>query len=183
MQQELKALMSSITIMLIVAIIFGGIGFFIGGKVIAGPKTKLLVIPREDGDIVFRFTAVTDDSKFDIVAPRPKPPRSFRVGVGTVEKFDDPAFLQALERRDSWRTDWFFLESIRPSNIEWATVDYANPDTWKNWRTDLKEAGFSVPEVNLVFSAFVETNMINDEMLKEARDRFLASQVVEAPPG
>lgn len=154
----------------------------IGGKIISGPKSNLLVIPRQDGDIAFRFIAVTDDSQFDLVYPRPKPPRSMRVGVGIVEKTDDPGYLGQLELREASRTDWFFLESIKPSAIEWETVDYKIPSTWKNWRQDLKSAGFSIPEINLIFSTFVDTNMLTEEMLKEARERFLASQV-EAPPG
>lgn len=154
----------------------------IGGKIISGPKTTLLVVPREDGDIAFRFIAVTDDSTFDQVYPRPKPPRSMKVGVGIIEKTDDPGYINALEKREASRTDWFFLESIKPSAVEWATVDYKNPETWKNWRQDLKDAGFSVPEVNLIFNAFIEANMLTDDMLKEARERFLASRV-EAPPG
>ncbi len=148
----------------------------IGGKTIDGPKTALLVLPRESGDIVFKFIAVTNDDEFDKLCPRPLPPKTMKVGIGIVENVEDDKYREQLAQRGAMKQDWFLLKSLAPSNIEWDTVKPDDMHTWANWQTDLKAAGFSVAEVNTIFSKFVETNMITDDMLAEARQRFLASQ-------
>jgi hypothetical protein len=151
----------------------------IGGVEIKGPKTALLVIPRENQDIALKFVAVTDDAEYDLLVPMPIPPKVMKVGVGTIENYEDTNYKAALKRRGEYREDWYFLESIKPSKIEWETVKAENPETWKNWREEFKTAGFSVLEINTIYATFLETNVLSDKMLDEARLRFLASQQAE----
>jgi hypothetical protein len=153
----------------------------IGGRTVAGPKTGLLVIPREDGDIVFKFVGVTNDSGFEEICPPPKPPRKHVVKLETtIDDYDDPNYIVKRREWDMAKTEWIFLQSIAPSNIEWDSVKMDDPSTYKNWRDDLKNAGFSINEVNTVYDTFFATNILTDKMLNEARSRFLASQEATA---
>jgi hypothetical protein len=153
----------------------------IGGKIVEGPKTVLIVIPRETGDIPFKFVGVSDERSFDKLFPAPKPPIVKNVKLGTTQpNFEDKAYKEKFDLWASAKTEWYFLESIKPSNIEWDTVKADDPTTFKNWQDDLRNAGFSTGEINTLYNGFSECNMISEKMLNEARERFLASQ--EAKP-
>lgn len=148
----------------------------IGGITVDGPKTKLLVIPRDGFDIAFKFVAVTDDSVFEALCPAPVTRKGMKKDVGMVELTDDPGYLSQVQARGAKREAWYVIQSLKPSQIEWETVKESDPETWSNWRIDLKNAGFSILEINTIYATFLETNMVTDEMLTEARNRFLASQ-------
>lgn len=146
----------------------------IGGRIIDGPKQILLVLPRGDqGDIPFKFIAVLDTADFDRMCRPPQPPVSIKVGVGRVENVEDKGYKAALERHGELRADWFFLQSIRPSEIEWDRVKMEDPSTWKYWRQEFRDAGFSVAETNKLWDAFLECNTVSEGMVQEARLRFL----------
>jgi hypothetical protein len=148
----------------------------IGGKSPNGPKIIELYIPRTDDVILFKFVGVTDDSEFHKLYPEPSPPKTMKVGIGIVENVEDANFKEQLLKREIAKKDWFFLKSVSPSNIEWDTVKLDDFETWGNWKIDLKNAGFSVPEVNTIYAKFWEANTLSEDMLAEARQRFLASQ-------
>lgn len=153
----------------------------IGGQVVSGANTGLIVIPRESGDIAFKFIAVLDDSDYARINPEPKPPREYVTKEAkTIEKVNDPTYKAKLEkwRGDKW--DWMFLKSVEPSKIEWETVNIDDPATWSLWKQELRDAGFSVGEINQIENTFFETNIVTDAKLKEARNRFLASQAQAA---
>lgn len=149
----------------------------IGGQVVNGANTGLIVIPRESGDIVFKFVAILDDSDYARVNPEPKAPREFVTKENrVVEKVNDPAFVKKLDkwRGDKW--DWMFIKSVGPSNIEWEQVKLDEPSTWGNWKQELREAGLSVGEIGQIENTFFETNIVTEAKLKDAKNRFLASQ-------
>lgn len=150
----------------------------IKGRVVDGPKMTFIVIPRQDGDIPFTFVSIQNDDDFDKLCPMPKPPRTHKTGVGVVENTEDENFKKKLQAHGSLRADWFFLNSIRPSEIEWEKVKLNEPETWKLWREELTEAGFSVAERDAIYKAFLETNTLTQAMVDEARLRFLASQAL-----
>jgi len=148
----------------------------IGGLEMKGPKEVLIVIPRDDHDIPFKFIAVNDDSEFHKICPEPTPPMAIKPGEGKVAKYDDPGYKAALGLYAEQRESWYVLKSLEPSKIEWLTIRMDDPKSWVNWRTELKEAGFSVMEIQLIYSKFLEANMVTEQMLWQARERFLASQ-------
>ena len=152
----------------------------IGGMEIKGPKTKLLVIPRDGFDVAFKFVAVTDESAFNMLCPEIPVPVRLIPGKGQVPNPEDPIYKIQLVERAAQREAWYILQSLTPSKIEWETVKANEPKTWPNWRLDLQNAGFSVLEINSLYQTFLETNMLTDEMLEEARNRFLASQQVDS---
>lgn len=149
----------------------------IGGKLADGPKKKLLVIPRDSGDIVFHFVAIIDDDAFDALVPAPIAPRMFVTKLQqTINNIEDPDYKQRMVDRFAIRQDWFFLNSVAPSNIEWERVKLEDPSTYSHWRGELKDAGFSINEVNTIWGTFMECNVLSEDMMNEARNRFLASQ-------
>ncbi len=152
----------------------------VGGVLIDGPKKVTLVLPRKNGDLVFQFIAVSDDSEFDKLYPAPEAPRTFITAKQqTISDYDDADYIRrSLEHRKA-RNAWVFLQSISPSNIEWDTVNRTDPNTFDNWDTDLRKSGLSINEINRIWAAYLEANIVSDEMLQEARMRFLASQVPE----
>lgn len=155
----------------------------IGAVPVTGPKKVTLILPREEGNLVFYFVAVTDDKEFDSIIPEPEPPSTFNVKTQlTVKNYNDVNYKDKVKARNKIKNAWVFLESIKPSQIEWDTVDLEKPDTWPNWEDDLRKAGFSIQEVNTVFDYFGKANFVTDEMLDEARKSFLASQAAEASP-
>lgn len=151
----------------------------IGGIEIKGPKTKLLVVPRDGFDIPFKFVAVTDETGFELLCPEPKIPNKIVPGKGSVPDPSNETYQSQLVERAAQREGWYVIQSLTPSNIEWETVKANDPKTWTNWRQDLRNAGFSVIEINQIYATFLETNMLTEDMLDEARSRFLASQQAE----
>lgn len=150
----------------------------VGGVAIDGPKTEILVLPRDKGDLVFKFIAVSDDSEFDKLYPAPEPPKSFITAKQAVlPDLDDPEYKRKLLEHRKARNGWVFLESIKPSNIEWELVKLSDPNTFDKWDEDFRKAGLSISEVNQIWAAYLRVNTVTDEMLQEARSRFLASQV------
>ena len=148
----------------------------IGGQAIAGPKQKLLVLPRDEGDIVFRFIAINDDEEFFKLCPAPTPPRKWAKDKGNFTDTKDDSYLQKLAKWRSQKAHWYFLKSVAPSNITWETVNMDDPETWGNYELELKMSGLSNGERDAIFTIFGECNAVSDEMLIEARERFLAVQ-------
>lgn len=148
----------------------------IGGRTVSGPKTVLLVLPREPEDIVFKFVSVLDDDEFLALYPEPRPRRQTETKTGkTVLLTEENQYKKAWAAWNKAKTNWFFLKSIEPSHVEWQTVDMLKPDTYDKWQQELHDAGFSFAETNTIWQKFESTNVLTEKMLEEARLRFLAS--------
>lgn len=154
----------------------------IAGQVIGGAKTALLVLPRPEGDVAFKFKAVLDTSEFDLAHPQPKAPRKWTVKQGNHEDDKDPTFLEKFAAWRSLKMCWMFLKSIEDTQIEWDTIKMDQPSTWENWRQEFISAQFNPGEIAALENAFLECNTVTDGMLKEARERFLHSQEQEQSP-
>lgn len=151
----------------------------IKGRKISKPNLEIIVIPRggEEEDIVFKAQAVLDMSDFDKMCPMPKPPVLVKKGGMKVVNIEDPIYKQELERHGKLRITWMVLQSLRATeDFEWETVDPQNPDTWNNYEREFKESGFSQVEVNRIISGVMTANSLNDDRIKEARERFFAGQ-------
>jgi len=72
------------------------------------------------------------------------------------------------------RLGYMAVKSLEPSEITWDTVDIANPATWGNWETDLKNGGLNQFEVNRVTGLVLEANSLDDDKIERARKLFLA---------
>lgn len=149
----------------------------VGGVPIDGPKKVTLVLPRENGDLIFHFVAVSDDSEFEKLYPEPVPPKTFLTATQeTKPDYDDDNYKASIIAFRKARQAWLVIKSMEPSNIEWDLVKMADPNTFDLWNEDFKQAGLSISEVNAVWAHYLKANIVTDEMLQEARMRFLASQ-------
>ncbi len=148
------------------------------GQHVKGPNTEVLVIPRGSFDIQFTAQAILDDTPFEALCKRPKPPRISKAGTGEwTDDLKDKDYLSALDRWGRQHTAWTIIKSLEatPKEIlEWEKVNLSDPNTWLDWQKELKDAFFTDYEIvqiqNLVFAA----NGLNQQRLDEARNRFLA---------
>ena len=65
------------------------------------------------------------------------------------------------------------MNTLKPSEIEWDTVDPSNPATWTNWEKELLDSNLSQVEVNRVLGLCLEANALDDSKLQKAREVFL----------
>lgn len=153
----------------------------VNGTVLDKPKEILLVLPREPKDLIFKFRAVVDYSEFEKLCPMPTPPKLKKPG-GVVElNMNDEVYKAAVSNYAERQTHYQFLKSISATEgLEWSKVKMDDPNTWQYWRDEIREAGFSMGEQNAIWSHFVRANNLSQELIDEARTRFLASQQVEA---
>jgi hypothetical protein len=155
----------------------------IAGRKIEGPNVITLVLPREDGqDIVIKAQAVLDMDDFDNNYPAPLPPTIVYGKSGEIKKdVDDPAYKKKLESHNTKRFSYMILKSLEATpELEWETVNMADPETWGNYESELKEAGFSNAERNRISMAVFDANALNETKLKEALARFIKSQTPTA---
>ncbi len=152
----------------------------IKGRKIQGPNTEPIIIPRSDGDIVLMAQAVLDMSEFDEKVPNPKPPIITLPGGTKKEDREDKYYLSLLKDRGQKRYGFFMMKSLETTEgLEWDLLDREKPETWGQWEEELKLAGFTAAEINLVMSGIATANGINEEKLAEARARFLASRTLQ----
>jgi hypothetical protein len=150
----------------------------IAGKEVSGPAEEILVLPRLDGDIVIRCQAVLDMTPFEAQCPQPKA-KPVLVAGGFKPNENDPNYKLQVAQHASMRFAYIALESLKPSNIEWDTVESGNPATWANWEKDLRNAGFSQVEINHITVCIMQANALDEEKLEAARASFLRG--MEAP--
>ncbi len=147
----------------------------IGGVPINGPHEEILVLPRGDSQIVIRARAVLDLDSFDAICPEPKPPGKLTKD-GFIPNKEDESYQQAIARHNEKRIAYLVIRSLEPSNIEWDTVDMANPKTWTNYMNDFRNAGFSSVEINRIVATVMAANALDESKLEQARKVFLRGQ-------
>ncbi len=144
-----------------------------------GPNVCVLVLPRQDYDIVIKAQAILDQEAFEILCPRPKPPSIMKPGGVFEQDVNDPKFKASIEKWAEKKTAWVVLESLKATPkdmLEWETVDYNNPDSWLKWKDELRDAFFTDQEIMQILNTVWQANGINQAVLDEARNRFLAGQ-------
>jgi len=142
-------------------------------------RETLLVLPRGETQIVFRAKSLKDMTEFNAICPFPKAPGKLTKD-GFVPNTNDATYKQVMEQWSAKRLDYMVIKTLEPTEIEWDTVDAANPKTWANWEADLKNGGLSQFECNRVTALVLESNSLDDEKLEKARAIFLAGQQQEA---
>lgn len=154
------------------------------GKKITGPNIEYIVIPRTTGNIVFKATAVLDNKLFKELVPEPKVKMKTLPGGMQVPNPDDEGYLAQIKDYNRKSFCFMVIQSLKDTEgLEWETVQETNPDSWKNYEEELKEAGFSQSEVNIIELGVMTANSLNEAKLKEARDSFLATLLAqEATP-
>lgn len=150
----------------------------INGRKLARPDFEVCVIPRADGDLVFKAQPVLDFDAFTKLCPMPTPPSITRPGGVTSQDVEDPKYKAAIDTWAENRTDWMIIQSLNATEgIEWEGVNHSDPSTWKNFRTEFETSGLTGIEVNAIIAAVVEACGLNSKKIEEATKRFLAGQV------
>lgn len=132
----------------------------------------VLVLPRGSQSIVFRAKGLPDMEAFLTLCPEPVAPAKM-TSEGWKPDVKNPDYVSSLTEFNRRRLSYMVVNSLAPSNIEWDTVDIATPGTWANWEPDLKKAGLTQIECNLVLQLVLEVNQLDEPKLKKAREAFL----------
>lgn len=149
----------------------------IHGKKVEGPQEEVVVIPRSSGDLVFKAKAVLNYEDFDKACPRPTPPKVIRPGGVRSSDPEDAEYLKQLDEWATNKTSWMILKSLSATEgLEWETVDWADPKTWKNYTKEMTESGLSAGETARIISIVMEACGLNQNKIDEATKRFLATQ-------
>jgi hypothetical protein len=149
----------------------------LGSRTLGTPNIEVLVLPRGDGDIVFKAQAVLNMKDFEKLYPAPEPPTKMYPGGRKAEEVNDPDYIKSMEEYSETRFHYMALQSLKATEeLEWETVDESDPSTWKNYVDELGEAGFTEVEVNRVIQIVLDANCLNEDRIDEARRRFLLQQ-------
>ena len=144
------------------------------GKTISRPKPKVVIIPRpDDEDLVFQVDPSGDQKDFEAMCPTPSPTRVMKPGGLEYFDYDDPVYKSAVEKHNNLLFAWTIINALKATpGLEWESVKYDDPSTWELYREELLSSGMVIKEVNQLVKEIVEANVITDEQVKEARDRF-----------
>ena len=147
------------------------------GEKVSGRSSVIIPIPRDGGDIVFVAQAIKGWEEFERTVPEPKPPKILMAGGKTSEDKNDPVYLTEVTKYNEKRTHFMVIRSLAATpDLEWETVDLEKSETWGNYETELKDADFSIMEINRIVQGVMRANCLDEEMIDEARRAFLAGQ-------
>jgi len=152
------------------------------GRKIEGRNSDILVLIKNGEKIMFKAEAVSDYAAFEKLVPLPTPPQVLRPGGVREANIHHPEYKKALEAYAESKTNYLIIKSLEASqDVEWDNIDATKPDTWKNWKTELTESGFTEIEILRIVQLCTRVNSLDDEMLEEAKNDFLrqASQPEE----
>lgn len=149
------------------------------GSELRARAVEEVVIPRQSGPLVFKFQSILDLEEFDKRVPIPEPPMVKRKGGDQLEpKLDDENYQQALKDRGDKRFNWLFLDTIKATEwLTWETVDLDDPETWGNYEQELKNAGFSYIERDVLLGIAMRVNSLEPEYIERATKDFLAGRL------
>lgn len=145
----------------------------IAGQEVSAPNEDILVIPRGTGaDIVFTGRAIKSFDTFNALCKQPEPP-SLLTRSGKEKDIKDTGYLQQVDQFATRKLAWMLIETLKPTDIEWDTVEEENPNTWENWVTDFQESGLTAVEQQKIMNFVMEVNSLNQAKLDKARADFL----------
>jgi len=146
------------------------------GKVIERPEPEVVVIPRQNGNIVFRIQAIVDYEEFENLCPRPQAPTIMKPGGEQSRDVTDEKYIESVQKWATYKSQWLIMQSLAATEgIEWETVDLKNPETW-DVMTELKNAGFSDLERIKITEVIYAVNGLSEALIDKATADFLAGQ-------
>ena len=147
----------------------------IAGKKVEAPKPTIVAFAREDGDLVFHVGAVLDFTPFEKICQEPKPTEVV-MADGHKEFREDHFYQTNVRKYNKRRLDWMVLQSLKVTpGLEWERVNLEDPDTWELYEEELRET-FNQGEINILISAVINANSANEDKMREAKERFLATR-------
>lgn len=154
------------------------------GRKLEGPRIIVVPIlrpPEEGGDIFIKVQGVVDLQPFFDICPFPKAPQLKLPGGGTRDDIEDTGYKDECSRWWKTRSDWIIIKSLSVTEgLEWENVDLKNPESYRNWEEEFRNAGFVDAEVARVLGAMAEVNGLSEKLVEEARKSFLATAADQA---
>lgn len=142
----------------------------VGGRPINSLNEDVLVLPRGDGDVVFRGRAIADLDRFTTLVAFPTPPRILKKNE-MVTDYEDSGYMEQLVSYQMARTGYTVIETLY--EVEWDSVDKNNPQTFTKWTDDLEKV-FSAAEQQQILNFVTRVNSLDQGKITAARDAFLA---------
>lgn len=140
-------------------------------------KVSYFSIPRPEGDFVFTIKSIKDYKDFDKLCPAPKPPKGLKPGGVSVELVNDPVYLGEIKQHNDKQIAWTILESIKDTpDVTWEQVNLNDSNTWLLYEQELLDSGFTRGEVQRLVSEIMDVNVLSEQAIEEARQRFLLSR-------
>ena len=142
------------------------------------PNIEIIPIIRQGKDVIIKAQCVRDLDEFEKMCPTPEPPFiTYRGQTKAVPNPEDPKFKKDMNEYATRRTNWLVLKSLAATpDLEWDTVNMADPDTWGNYRQELTAANFSQAEQIRIINGVMNANGLDDERVEESKNRFLSTQ-------
>jgi len=147
----------------------------IKGESVITPNSGEFTFYRKDekGEVkqyVMKITPVLDWEKVNQYIDKPEPLETILADGKRIKNFDHPKYLEKLEKYNSLTHAWFILESLKDSDIEWATIKMNDPATWENYLIEL-ETVLLKAEINRLMN---EINSVNNPSKESAEQAFKA---------
>jgi hypothetical protein len=150
------------------------------GKKLEGLNTDVLVLMRNGEHIIFKAQALQNYNEFDKLCPMPDAPVIMRPGGIKEQNLKDGGYQKALASYSEKKTNYTIIKSLEPTtDLEWEKVKLDDPLTYSNWKPELEEAGFTEIEVLRILQLCTKVNCLDDSMLDEAKESFLAEARAE----
>ena len=150
----------------------------INGVTFKTENVETIVIPRSDGnDIIFKAAPVVNHKEYNEQYPEPKPPMVMRKGeMVSSPDLEDREYKEKFAKWLGNRWLWMFVKSLQATpGVSWDKVDIKEPTTWGLLEEELGEAGFTPPEINMIFAGVLKANSLDQKHIEKARDRFFKS--------
>ena len=150
----------------------------IAGIELGQPSEIIIPIIRGDQEVIFQASCIIDFDELNKVLVEPEPPSILKRGETIpAPVFNDSKYLKAISDYSANKMSWMICKSLLATeNLEWDTIDFSNPETWKNYESELKSVGFNEFQIMQLVRGVMEANGLSGERIVEARKRFLATK-------
>ena len=153
----------------------------INGKTIQGPNEVITIVTRQTGDLVFKARAILDYMKFDELCKVPTAPFKKMPDGTTFPDFDDKDYKVRIRTYSERKVGYMIIESLSATpGLEFDTIKINDPTSWENIEKEFKTAGLTEVEIQRVIASVWDANGLDNQKIEEAKNRFLASQLVVA---
>ncbi len=152
----------------------------IKGKKLFGPRVEVLVIPRQEGDLVFRAQSVLDYEPFKKLHPLPQPPERILPGGIRSVNTESPKYEAAMDVWATAKWNWMMIKSLEATEgLEWETITMDDLSTYENYKKEMMEAGLSPSEIAMIQNLVTDACGLNQAKIEQATKRFLAGLGLE----
>ena len=144
-------------------------------------NSELIVIPRGSSeDIVLKMEAVQNFDEFDKILTEPEPPYVTLSDGTQTRDIVDKDYLENLGQFNARRLNYMVIKGLQNNeDLTWDRVKIEEPETWKEWTEEFREAKFSEVEIRIVLNAMHKANCLDEDYVEEARMRFLQKQATQ----